>query len=222
MARTSHDFGDTWRNREGTRMDFQQVRTISGGVERVRTRTAVWTSDGSPVVAEMGESEWTIRGKINTAEPTNSPQWAILVVKTAFKKAAAEAPSQRTYFQVRESKADEFYSGMYEQSKSIPEILAHAKGQIGQSAPAASKWLTERARRYAIKYEGYESPSASKSQRRESTPIVEEITAPAPTGWRAQLDAVLPPGGMARNFAIAAGVAAVTLPVLSLVMPKRG
>lgn len=219
--RSSHDLGDTWRNRMGTRMGFQQVRTTSGGVERVRTRTAVWASDGSPVSAEMGEAEWTIRGKINTAEPTNSAQWAILVAKTAFKKAAAEAPSQRRYFETRYSKANEFYSELYQQTKSIPEILAHAKGQIGQSAPAAAKWLTERARRYAVKFEGYESPSASKSQRRESSTVVEELPTPTPEGWRAQLDTLLPPGGMARNAVIAGGVVAGTLAVLSFVMPKR-
>lgn len=215
--------GDTWRNRVGSRIGLFQ-RTVDGRQEPVRPRIAVWSSDGSPVLApELGESEWTITGKINTAEPSNTPKWAILVAKTAFKKAAAEAISQRSYFMTRYDKAEDFYNGMWEQDHSIPGILAHAKGQIGHSAPNASRWLTERARRYAVKYEGYETPKASKAQTRgdvdtstNSDPLPAASTLSTTDKIKTALSFFTPSSDQAKQFGIAAAVfgVAVVAPIL--------
>lgn len=218
--------GDTWRNRYGSRIGLYQ-RTVDGRQEPVRPRVAAWSRDGSPVLApDLGETEWNlVTGKINTAEPTNSPKWAILVAKTAFRKAAAEAISQKPYFDTRYNKADDFYMGMWRQDHSIPAILAHAKGQIGHSAPNASRWLTERARRYAVKFEGYESPKASKAQVREgsgeSEGGVSYATAPGASSLTASVDSAI--GSTQAWFEkwgkplfIAGGVAAISYPILAM------
>lgn len=213
--------GDTWRTRYGSRVGVQ-VRSIRGVPEPVQLRTAVWSSDGSAV---LGECEWTLTsGKLCTSTPADNGQWAALVAKTAFQKALQEAPSQRAFFEDRIRKAPAFYTGMYAQSKSVPEILAHAKGQIGNSAPAATKWLVERARRYAVKFEGYEAPEKTKSQRRERTyeeaPV--EVPVEAPQSVFDKVGSTLGISGeIVKNAGIAAGVVAVAYPILRLLGGSR-
>lgn len=174
---------------------------------------------------ELGESYWTLTGRVRTGVPEKSGAWAALIAKTAFQKAAAEAPSQKVYFDNRIAKSDAFYAAMYKQSKSVPEILAHAKGVIGSSAPNAKAWLTSRALAFAIKFEGYEPPT-SKASRAPRT--YEEDSAPVeytpPSGswmekvdtWAKSTESALAPGGTLRNVLIAGGVVAISYPVLSM------